>query len=75
MQSIILSELPCDTDATVDTIDDAHLAQRMLMLGIRSGTSLRVLHGPSARGAVVLVGGSRLALGKEAADLIRVCLS
>ena len=35
----------------------------MRMLGIRRGTDIRVIHGPGKRGAVLQVGGARLALG------------
>lgn len=48
------------------------LPQRMAMLGIRRGTTLRVLHGPDARGAVVGVGTARIALGRDIIASIRV---
>ena len=48
------------------------MVQRMLMLGIRRGTALRLLHGPDARGAVVGVGGARIALGRDVIEHIRV---
>ena len=48
------------------------MVQRMLMLGIRRGTALRLLHGPGARGAVVGVGGARIALGRDVIEHIRV---
>lgn len=48
------------------------MMQRMLMLGIRRGTALRLLHGPGARGAVVAVGGARIALGRDVIEHIRV---
>ncbi len=48
------------------------MMQRMLMLGIRRGVRLRLLHGPGARGAVVGVGGARIALGRDVIEHIRV---
>lgn len=51
------------------------MMQRMLMLGIRRGAPLRLLHGPGARGAVVGVGGARIALGRDVVELIRVQLA
>ncbi len=48
------------------------MVQRMLMLGIRRGAQLRLLHGPGARGAVVGVGGARIALGRDVIEHIRV---
>ncbi len=48
------------------------MMQRMLMLGIRRGVQLRLLHGPGARGAVVGVGGARIALGRDIVEHIRV---
>lgn len=48
------------------------LVQRMVMLGIRRGVLLCVVHGPGARGAVVQVGGARIALGRGVTDKIRV---
>ena len=51
------------------------MTQRMLMLGIRRGAQLRLLHGPGARGAVVGVGGARIALGRDVVELIRVQLA
>ncbi|MGE0072858.1 MAG: ferrous iron transport protein A [Thiomonas sp.] len=50
------------------------MAQRMVMLGIRRGVALCVVHGPGARGAVVQVGGARIALGRGVIDKIRVAL-
>ena len=48
------------------------MMQRMLMLGIRRGAQLRLLHGPGVRGAVVGVGGARIALGRDVIEHIRV---
>ncbi|MCK9189548.1 FeoA family protein [Acidithiobacillus sp.] len=39
------------------------IQQRMSMLGIRRGIDISVVHGPSKRGAVLQVGGARVALG------------
>ena len=74
MQTMMLNELSNNVDARVQTIDDANLAQRMLMFGVRVGTLLRVVQHSKTRGVVILVGGSRVALGKEAVDVIRVCV-
>ncbi|WP_298294562.1 FeoA domain-containing protein [Thiomonas sp.] len=56
----------------VDVDGGRALAQRMVMLGIRRGVALCVVHGPGARGAVVQVGGARIALGRGVTDKIRV---
>lgn len=37
--------------------------QRVRMMGIRPGVQVRVVHGPDRRGAVLEVGGARIALG------------
>lgn len=39
------------------------MQQRLQMLGIRRGTEFCLVQGPSKRGAVVQVGGARIALG------------
>jgi ferrous iron transport protein A len=48
------------------------MTQRMVMLGLRRGVALCVVHGPGARGTVVQVGGARIALGRGVTDKIRV---
>lgn len=59
--------------ATVRAIDGGRLmTQRMSMLGIRPGADLCVVQGPGTRGAVVLVGGARIALGRGVIEHIRV---
>ena len=68
----LLSEMPQGGNATVVDFNDTHLAQRMLMLGVRRGTNIQIVQGPNARGTVIMVGGARLALGREAADGICV---
>ncbi|MGC8508493.1 MAG: FeoA family protein [Thiomonas sp.] len=56
----------------VDFDGGRSMAQRMVMLGIRRGVALCVVHGPGARGTVVQVGGARIALGRGVTDKIRV---
>ncbi|HKI58572.1 MAG TPA: FeoA family protein [Trueperaceae bacterium] len=48
------------------------VSQRMRMLGIRPGVDVRVLHGPDRRGAVLGVGGARIALGRAVLSTVRV---
>lgn len=68
-----LSRLSPGCCATVVDIDGGRaMTQRMLMLGIRRGTSLCLVHGPTKRGAVVRVGGARIALGHGVTEHIRV---
>lgn len=73
MGTFPLTQLTSGQDAVVTAIEGGHdMAQRMLMLGIRRGTPVRIVHGPGARGAVVRVGGARLALGREVLAAVRV---
>lgn len=72
MNTVSLAHLAPGQDATVMTVENSEMAQRMLMLGIRRGTTLQIVHGPGARGAVVRVGGARLALGREVLAAIQV---
>ncbi|MGC9162498.1 MAG: FeoA family protein [Thiomonas sp.] len=59
--------------ARVVSIDGGRtMAQRMVMLGIRRGVPLCVVHGPGVRGTVVQVGGARIALGRGVTDKILV---
>jgi ferrous iron transport protein A len=68
-----LAQLPHGRCAKVVEIDGGRqMVQRMVMLGIRRGVPLCVVHGPGARGAVVQVGGARIALGRGVTDKIRV---
>lgn len=68
-----LSNVLPGSTATVVAVDGGRaMTQRMLMLGIRRGTQLYVLHGPGGRGAVVRVGGARIALGRGVTEHIRV---
>ena len=60
----------CSVVVRVDPLPG--LPQRMAMLGIRRGTTLQILHGPDARGAVVGVGTARIALGRDIIASIRV---
>ena len=73
---VSLSNVPPGSTATVVAVDGGRaMTQRMLMLGIRRGTQLYVLHGPGSRGAVVRVGGARIALGRGVTERIRVQLT
>lgn len=70
---VFLCHLPSGRCATVvDVAGGRAMTQRMLMLGIRRGTALCVVHGPGKRGAVVRVGGARIALGRSVIEQIRV---
>jgi len=50
------------------------MQQRLGMLGIRRDTLVRVVHGPGKRGAVLQVGGARVALGWGVIQRIRVAV-
>lgn len=68
-----LSALRSGERARVCSIDGGRfMAQRMGMLGIRRGVDVRVVHGPGPRGAVVQVGGARIALGRGVIEQIHV---
>ena len=71
--AIPLSEVAPGGCAVVHEVGGGRpMVQRMLMLGIRRGTALRLLLGPGARGAVVGVGGARIALGRDVIEHIHV---
>lgn len=68
-----LAQLPHRRCAKVVDFDGGRaMVQRMVMLGIRRGVPLCVVHGPGARGTVVQVGGARIALGRGVTDKILV---
>ncbi|MEJ2288447.1 MAG: FeoA family protein [Deinococcales bacterium] len=68
-----LSSLRRGERARVERIEgSASLAQRLRMFGIRPGIDVLVLHGPNGRGAVLQVGGGRIALGRAVVDRILV---
>ncbi len=48
------------------------VTQRLAMLGIRPGVLVNLLHGPGTRGAVLRVGGARVALGRGVIEKILV---
>ncbi len=48
------------------------MTQRLAMLGIRPGVKVCLLHGPGRRGAVLRVGGTRVALGRSVIERIMV---
>jgi ferrous iron transport protein A len=48
------------------------VTQRLAMLGIRPGVVVNLLHGPGRRGAVLRVGGARVALGRGVIERITV---
>jgi ferrous iron transport protein A len=50
------------------------MQQRLGMLGIRRDTFVRLVHGPGKRGAVLQVGGARVALGWGVIQRIRVAV-
>jgi len=62
--SLFVGDLKLGDSARVrDVTGGRGMQQRMRMLGIRRGTDIRVVHGPGQRGAVLQVGGARIALG------------
>jgi ferrous iron transport protein A len=70
---VSLAQIPRGQCAKVVDFDGGRsMAQRMVMLGIRRGVPLCVVHGPGARGTVVQVGGARIALGQGVTGKIRV---
>ncbi|MBU2858775.1 MAG: FeoA family protein [Acidithiobacillus ferrooxidans] len=50
------------------------MQQRLGMLGIRRDTLVHVVHGPGKRGAVLQVGGARVALGWGVIQRVRVAI-
>ncbi|MFM2484214.1 FeoA family protein [Celerinatantimonas yamalensis] len=71
--SVRVSQLQLGHQATIIQIHGSSRdIQRMNMLGLRKGISLTVVHGPGRRGAVVKVGGARIALSQEIIDQIEV---
>ncbi|MBU1175255.1 MAG: ferrous iron transport protein A [Alphaproteobacteria bacterium] len=48
------------------------MVQRLAMLGIRPGVLVTLLHGPGRRGAVLRVGGARVALGRGVIEHIKI---
>jgi len=68
-----LSSLRRGERARVARIEgSASLTQRLRMFGIRPGIDVVVLHGPNGRGAVLQVGGGRVALGRTVVERIMV---
>lgn len=72
---------PLPTLATLKSGDCAQIGyvaggramiQRMAMLGIRPGVHVCILHGPGRRGAVLKVGGARVALGRGVIEQISI---
>lgn len=51
---------------------DLALRQRLKMLGIRPGVTLKIVHGPNKRGVVIQIQGGRFAIGKSLAQEILV---
>ncbi|MHB1279922.1 MAG: FeoA family protein [Acidithiobacillus sp.] len=54
---------PGDSARVREVAGGRGIQQRMNMFGIRRGTDIRVVHGPGKRGAILQVGGARIALG------------
>lgn len=68
-----LHQLTLGNQATIVRIKgDINDIQRMSMLGIRKGTQFKIVHGPGHRGAVIQVGGTRIALGKEMFEQLEI---
>ncbi|CAG9000887.1 MAG: hypothetical protein CENE_02894 [Candidatus Celerinatantimonas neptuna] len=71
--SIPLQQLTLGHQATIVRIKgNINDIQRMNMLGIRKGTQFKIVHGPGHRGAVIQVGGTRIALGKEMFEQLEI---
>lgn len=73
-----ISPQPLSGLATGQSAHVSHVAggrmmvQRLAMLGIRPGVLITLLHGPGRRGAVLRLGGTRVALGRGVIDAIMV---
>lgn len=71
--SFSLASLQTGQNAHVsDVVGGRNMVQRLAMLGIRRGVLVTLLHGPGRRGAVIRVGGTRVALGHGVIENIRV---
>ena len=74
-ESLFIGDLRLGDHARVLEITGGKaMQQRLGMLGIRRDTSVRVVHGPGKHGAVLQVGGARIALGWGAIQRIRVAI-
>ena len=68
-----LSALATGQSAQVSRVTGGRfVVQRLAMLGIRPGVLVTLLHGPGRRGAVLRVGGARVALGHGVIESIQV---
>lgn len=68
-----LSTLPPGSRGVVESVaPQGGLPARLAMLGIRRGVAVDLVQGPDARGAVLRVGGARIALGREVLDHLRL---
>lgn len=69
-----LTELSIHERARVQGIGgrDSSMARRLGMLGIRPGVEIQMMHGPGVRGAVIRVGGARVALGRQVIEHIQI---
>ena len=71
--TMTLSALATGQSAQVSHVSGGRMmVQRLAMLGIRRGVMVTLLHGPGRRGAVLRVGGTRVALGHGVIDSISV---
>ena len=68
-----LADVPIGRRATVTRIDGGrHMLQRLMSLGITTGSEIEVLHHRSG-GVVVGLNGNRVALGAGVASHIQAC--
>ena len=69
---IALASAPLDTPLTlVDVAGPAANRRRLASLGLREGVPFRLLTRTIGGGRILLVGGSRIALGRELVQLLR----
>ncbi len=71
--AVSLASMAPGESAQVSHVDGGRaVTQRLAMLGIRPGVVIGLLHGPGRRGAVVRVGGARVALGRGVIERVIV---
>ena len=68
----VASLMPGDQAEIAYVAGGRMMMQRLAMLGIRTGVKIQLLHGPGRRGAVLRVGGTRVALGRGVIEHIMV---
>ncbi|HET7723829.1 MAG TPA: FeoA domain-containing protein [Propionibacteriaceae bacterium] len=66
-----LCTAPLLTPLTLLHVDDRHHGQRLATLGLREGVSFRLLTRTIGGGRILLVDGSRIALGRDLVQRLR----